>query len=320
MISSLILTLAYAFRDEKVIQNYVANDLIRWAIGLEIPVIEEDMQILATFFGDTSFSNQRDPENPAIELDERVDGPMEADLALQYWFGDIVTQVGGGMGVSTGVGAPDFRVFASVGYTPRDRDKDKDGILDDDDDCPERPEDSDGFEDDDGCPDEDNDEDGILDDADQCRDEAEDKDGFEDENGCPDPDNDQDTVLDDDDECPVEAGSPELKGCPDKDGDLIIDRLDKCVDKAEDKDGFQDEDGCPDEDNDGDLILDVDDKCPMAAEDKDGFQDEDGCPDPDNDNDGILDGDDKCPLETRDYQRPTKTKMAAQTKAKRRLG
>jgi outer membrane protein OmpA-like peptidoglycan-associated protein len=84
---------------------------------------------------------------------------------------------------------------------------------------------------------------------------------------------------------------------PDADGDGIPDELDNCPNEAEDFDGFEDEDGCPDPDNDGDGILDVDDKCPDQAEDIDGFEDEDGCPDPDNDGDGILDVDDKCPNE-----------------------
>ena len=83
----------------------------------------------------------------------------------------------------------------------------------------------------------------------------------------------------------------------DRDGDGIPDDLDKCPNEPEDKDGFQDEDGCPDLDNDGDGIPDAIDKCPNEPEDKDGFQDEDGCPDPDNDGDGIPDIIDKCPNE-----------------------
>ena len=82
---------------------------------------------------------------------------------------------------------------------------------------------------------------------------------------------------------------------PDRDGDGILDNVDKCPDQPEDKDGFEDADGCPDPDNDKDGILDKQDKCPNEPEDKDGFEDEDGCPDPDNDKDGLLDGDDKCP-------------------------
>src|SRR5688572_14993098 len=65
----------------------------------------------------------------------------------------------------------------------------------------------------------------------------------------------------------------------DSDGDGIMDPDDKCKDEPEDKDGYQDEDGCPDPDNDSDGILDKADKCPMDPEDKDGFEDEDGCPD-----------------------------------------
>jgi len=44
-----------------------------------------------------------------------------------------------------------------------------------------------------------------------------------------------------------------------------------------------------------DGIADAADKCPMQPEDPDGFQDEDGCPDNDNDGDGVADVDDQCP-------------------------
>ena len=84
---------------------------------------------------------------------------------------------------------------------------------------------------------------------------------------------------------------------PDKDEDGIPDAKDKCPMEPEDKDGFQDMDGCPDPDNDNDQVPDQFDDCPLAPEDMDKFKDEDGCPDPDNDNDGILDADDKCPSE-----------------------
>ncbi len=87
---------------------------------------------------------------------------------------------------------------------------------------------------------------------------------------------------------------------PDRDHDGIPNETDKCPDDPEDKDGFQDADGCPDLDNDNDGLADKIDKCPNDPEDKDGFQDEDGCPDPDNDGDGILDKDDKCPNEKGD--------------------
>jgi OOP family OmpA-OmpF porin len=116
-------------------------------------------------------------------------------------------------------------------------------------------------------------------------------------------DPDKDGIVGDADQCPSEAedkdGFQDEDGCPDpdNDGDGIADAADKCPTEPEDKDGFQDEDGCPDPDNDGDGIADAADKCPTEPEDKDGFQDEDGCPDPDNDGDSVLDADDKCPTE-----------------------
>jgi outer membrane protein OmpA-like peptidoglycan-associated protein len=92
----------------------------------------------------------------------------------------------------------------------------------------------------------------------------------------------------------VEAPPPPPEEPKDTDGDGILDPDDKCPTEPEDKDSFQDEDGCPDPDNDADGLLDAADKCPNEPEDKDTFQDEDGCPDPDNDGDGILDASDKC--------------------------
>jgi outer membrane protein OmpA-like peptidoglycan-associated protein len=49
--------------------------------------------------------------------------------------------------------------------------------------------------------------------------------------------------------------------------------------EPEDKDKWQDEDGCPEDDNDGDGIEDGADECPNDPEVKNGFEDEDGCPD-----------------------------------------
>ena len=123
-----------------------------------------------------------------------------------------------------------------VGRDPEHRalpegDRDADGLLDEEDGCPDQPEDVDDFEDDDGCPDEDNDADGVLDVDDDCPLEPEDADGFEDEDGCPDPDNDEDGILDGDDQCPEEAetlnGVEDEDGCPDE--GLIEMRNDRIV-------------------------------------------------------------------------------------------
>lgn len=91
------------------------------------------------------------------------------------------------------------------------------------------------------------------------------------------------------------------KSGPDADRDGIPDAYDRCPNAAEDLDGFEDADGCPDPDNDGDGLLDEEDGCPLEAEDRDGFKDADGCPEPDNDGDGVLDAADLCPLEPESF-------------------
>ena len=85
------------------------------------------------------------------------------------------------------------------------------------------------------------------------------------------------------------VGAPGLRGIvglwfaptpDDADTDGIADDRDACPRLAEDRDGFRDEDGCPDPDDDGDLIPDEDDVCPHeeAIEGRD--ENEDGCTDP----------------------------------------
>ncbi len=109
-------------------------------------------------------------------------------------------------------------------------------------------------------------------------------------------DRDGDTVLDPDDNCPDVPGPVENKGCPvvkDTDGDGIFDDLDRCPLDPEDKDGFVDEDGCPDPDNDGDGITDKLDSCPNTP----GAIENKGCPVLDRDKDTIADWQDACPDE-----------------------
>lgn len=115
-------------------------------------------------------------------------------------------------------------------------DSDGDGYADPEDKCPQEPENFDGYQDDDGCPDSsDADDDGIPDERDACPLTAEDVDGYLDTDGCPETDNDLDSLADAADQCPM---------------------------AAEDPDGFEDSDGCPDLDNDRDGVTDLQDQCP----------------------------------------------------------
>jgi outer membrane protein OmpA-like peptidoglycan-associated protein len=138
----------------------------------------------------------------------------------------------------------------AIVVAPECIDRDGDGLCQEDDACPDDPEDYDAFEDNDGCPeDQDTDGDTVRDSRDQCILDPEDTDGWQDTDGCPDPDND---------------------------ADGLFDGQDRCANDPEDLDGWQDEDGCPDPDNDFDSLLDVDDPCPNEAGPVDG--DPPGCP------------------------------------------
>jgi OmpA-OmpF porin, OOP family len=284
------------------------------ALGVSVNVLQDELlSVGAEAFSLQGFDR---PHSLSRQNGALIEGDARPILAPTEWLaslrsapfrgGDFAFHVGGGTSIpltDSNVTAPAFRLVAGVRYAPQGRDADGDGLADRDDKCPDEPEDRDGFQDDDGCPEPDNDRDGIPDSRDKCRDAPEDVDGFQDDDGCPDPDDDQDGVLDGNDRCRNEPedkdGFEDADGCPDPDNDQdgIPDAKDICPTGPEDKDGFRDEDGCPDPDNDADGILDGDDRCPNEPEDKDGFQDADGCPEPDNDFDGILDARDKCPNE-----------------------
>ncbi len=126
-------------------------------------------------------------------------------------------------------------------------DKDKDGITDKDDQCPDVA----GIAAMKGCPDKDGD--GIADNFDDCPDQP----GPAANKGCPISDSDGDDVPDDLDKCPTEKGTIATQGCPDRDGDGVLDKDDRCPDKAG---TFA---GCPDSDGDG--LVDPDDACPTEA-------------------------------------------------------
>jgi outer membrane protein OmpA-like peptidoglycan-associated protein len=216
--------------------------------------------------------------------------PLELLLGGRTRAGDVQLFAAAGPGLQDGYGTPVFRAVAGVAWSNAPVDLDRDGVPDDVDRCPLEPEDRDGFQDDDGCPDPDNDNDGIPDAADKCPNAAEDKDGFQDDDGCPDPDNDKDGIPDAADKCPnqpeTKNGYKDDDGCPDKnlheidtDGDGVMDDVDKCPNEPEDKDGFEDDDGCPDPDNDKDGIPDAKDKCPNEPETINNVDDDDGCPD-----------------------------------------
>jgi OmpA-OmpF porin, OOP family len=267
-------------------------------MGLRVSPI---FRILAEGYGSTQFS----AKNGTTTLE--VDGAFEVTPLSS----PVSFKLGGGAGVIEGIGVPVGRAIAMLTIAREVGDQDGDGIADANDKCPSIPEDNDGFEDDDGCPDDDNDGDRVADDKDKCPNQPETINGLKDDDGCPDEiaDRDKDGIPDDEDKCP-EAGGKTVNnrpgpnyGCPDRDQDGIPDKDDKCADQPEDTDGFEDTDGCPDADNDKDGISDESDECIDQPEVMNGFKDQDGCPDelPDRDKDGIPDAKDKCPDKPENY-------------------
>jgi outer membrane protein OmpA-like peptidoglycan-associated protein len=231
--------------DSGAFDNIDFGSELTYGVGAEVRVAEP-VSIGLELFGSTMVENF---------FAEKAESPLEAVLGVKGRFlRGLHVELGAGTGLMPGYGSPEVRFFIGAQWAPwsGEPDTDGDGILDSKDKCPLDPEDKDGFEDEDGCPDKDNDNDGVLDDADRCRDIPEDIDDFEDDDGCPDEDNDKDGFKDHEDSCP---------------------------DAPEDRDSYKDDDGCPDPDNDQDGVLDPDDKCIDVPETRNGYQDDDGCPD-----------------------------------------
>ena len=150
------------------------SDEMTFGVGLKmlvppIPILAGAVELR----GVTGFQSAKDT---ALELD------LGARLRLGAW----LLVLGGGFGLTRGVGAPDGRVFLGVYFVPPRSDTDHDGVRDSDDACPFLAEDRDGFQDQDGCPDPDNDEDMVPDLDDKCPSEAAEEDRDQDEDGCTD--------------------------------------------------------------------------------------------------------------------------------------
>ncbi len=218
---------------------YLGSDL-RWAFGAYLPLREGKVRLGGELWGTTGMSSVND-ENKFFagantDLEWLAQGRFTIDPRDR-----VYVQVGAGTRLTTGYGAPDFRILGSIGTYANlldfkskaparrmrssvdvdtyDRDTDGDGYPDSVDGCPTEKEDGKPPQATDGCPgSSDRDGDGILDVNDQCPDKAEDKDGVQDDDGCPEDDADSDGIPDVQDKCPTEPGkrSPIAAkfGCP----------------------------------------------------------------------------------------------------------
>jgi outer membrane protein OmpA-like peptidoglycan-associated protein len=225
----------------------------------------------------------------------------EVILAARYRFHSSF-EVGAGLGpgITSGVGTPDFRGIVMMAYSPEVKvpppDRDRDGIADPADACPDTPGKPHADPKKNGCPppaplpppppkpapaDKDKDKDGVLDAKDACPSVAGVADDDPKKNGCP-RDTDGDGIADAVDACPdvkgVAQDDPKKNGCPrDKDSDGIADANDACPDVAGIKSSDPARNGCPG-DTDSDGIVDAKDACPDEKGEADADPAKNGCP------------------------------------------
>lgn len=200
--------LGYRITRPEEVEDLISGNAFLWRAAVSVTPVDA-VDITAEAFGDVRGVPRNDPTE------------WLAGVTIHPVPG-VAFRLAGGTSIGQGVPAPEGRVVFGLGYTiVPPRDSDRDGIGDNADACPGEPEDKDGFEDRDGCPDPDNDQDGILDVDDKCPDRPETLNGIDDQDGCPD-----------------ETG--------DRDGDGFLDDEDACPTQPETVNGVEDDDGCPD--------------------------------------------------------------------------
>ncbi len=265
--------LGYQYRArQELFGNAAIGQEFTFGASAGLRVADKKLVIGPELWGSTVLSN---PSGVAANADSpaftKRATPLEILLGAHYTVAkDFRLGAGIGTGLSRGYGSPVVRGLFNFEWAPgyeekvEPTDRDKDGIEDAVDACPDQP----GVRSDDPT-----------------------------KNGCPLEDKDGDGIVDKDDACVdlpgIKTEDPKTNGCPaDKDGDGVYDQVDACVDTPGEKSDDPKKNGCPG-DRDGDGVIDKDDKCP----DQPGKAELQGCPDPVRDKEGIENDKDACPDE-----------------------
>ncbi|MCG8555783.1 MAG: hypothetical protein MJD61_10935 [Proteobacteria bacterium] len=155
------------------------RDRLGFGIGLKLPLL-----IARGLAGLIELRGTTDAGKPFAA---RAGTSLVLQSGLRASLGELTFTVAVARGLVAGVGSPAIRATLGVSWAPRSHDQDEDGLDDDVDACPPLPEDLDGFQDDDGCPDPDNDNDLVPDVDDLCPNEEAEEGRDQDEDGCTDP-------------------------------------------------------------------------------------------------------------------------------------
>lgn len=228
---------------------------LTFALGAGVRLADERLLIGPELFGSTVVSK-------GSAAFKRRTTPVELVFGGKYRVGSgIRIGAGVGPGLTRGFGAPQLRVLAAIEWLPEiveeqkqlpPSDRDRDGIVDTKDACPDVPGEANEDPNKNGCPPADRDGDGVLDEDDACPDEAGKPNDDPNKNGCPPRDRDKDEILDENDACPDEPGEPnddpQKNGCPppsDRDGDTIVDSEDACPEVPGEANDEPSKNGCP---------------------------------------------------------------------------
>ncbi|UQA57538.1 OmpA family protein [Polyangium aurulentum] len=174
------------FRPDRQFAGTKIGDMASWGTAAEMYVVQRwGWSVLGGVYGHVSLTKFPDS---AAQV------PAEALLAMRWqWKSGFTLTVGGNFGANCGFGAPMFRAFAGLNWTPSSsreqeevnrlkqkdsNDPDHDGLIEKADRCPDDPGTPQNF----GCPDQDRDSDGIVDREDECPELAS---GFRGQKGCP---------------------------------------------------------------------------------------------------------------------------------------
>jgi outer membrane protein OmpA-like peptidoglycan-associated protein len=99
------------FRKTEQILNLTVKDELLYGLGFERPLVKKwALNIILEAFGSTNFHKF---------ATENISSPIEGIAVLQKkWLENrrLITNVGGGMGITSGYGVPNYRIFGGISY------------------------------------------------------------------------------------------------------------------------------------------------------------------------------------------------------------